>query len=221
MFFASMMRRVFSALLILAICSGLWCEGAARRYGYDDDTATAIREMRDTIDKLRHEVSNHETEIHMAEERSNNQETTIASLRQQLLDATQANKEMFKGGTANVEGKVTGLESINKGIIADISQLKTHANDSSTALAQYKQKISELEKNIAQLSQNIEHLQTALRSLTEALGGSVADGKAYKVKTGDSLEKIAKAHGTTIKAIKELNNLSKDRIVVGQTLQMP
>lgn len=199
-------------------------------YSYDNDSATALREMRDTIDMLRHEISNHETEMKMMEERIDNQESTIASLRQQILDANQANKELVKGQNSTIDGKMTAIESSNKGLTADLLQLKTHANDSSTALTQYKQEINDLKKNTALQSKNIDNLQAALKSLTEVLqtseGGpakdiSSNDGKSYRVKPGDTLEKIARAHSTTVKAIKENNNLSNDRINVGQTLQIP
>jgi len=43
----------------------------------------------------------------------------------------------------------------------------------------------------------------------------------YTVKSGDSLTKIAKDHGTTIKAIQTANNLSTTSIKVGQKLKIP
>lgn len=43
----------------------------------------------------------------------------------------------------------------------------------------------------------------------------------YVVKGGDSLTKIAKNNGTTIKAIKAANNMKTDRINVGQKLKIP
>ena len=43
----------------------------------------------------------------------------------------------------------------------------------------------------------------------------------YVVKSGDSLTRIAKAHGTTVKALKAANGLEKDRIVVGARLKIP
>ncbi|CCB85834.1 putative uncharacterized protein [Parachlamydia acanthamoebae UV-7] len=42
-----------------------------------------------------------------------------------------------------------------------------------------------------------------------------------KVKRGDFLEKIARTHGTTIKAIMKANGLSSERLNVGQTLRIP
>ena len=43
----------------------------------------------------------------------------------------------------------------------------------------------------------------------------------YKVKTGDTLEKIAKKNGITVNAIKRANNLKTDTINVGQILNIP
>jgi LysM repeat protein len=43
----------------------------------------------------------------------------------------------------------------------------------------------------------------------------------YTVKSGDTLSRIATHAGTTVKAIKALNNLTTDRISVGQKLKLP
>ncbi len=43
----------------------------------------------------------------------------------------------------------------------------------------------------------------------------------YVVKSGDSLSVIAQRNSTTVKALKETNNLKNDKIVVGQKLVLP
>jgi LysM repeat protein len=43
----------------------------------------------------------------------------------------------------------------------------------------------------------------------------------YSVKPGDNLTKIARAHGTTVRAIRAVNGLKTDRITVGQKLKVP
>jgi LysM repeat protein len=43
----------------------------------------------------------------------------------------------------------------------------------------------------------------------------------YVVKSGDTLSSIARAHGTSAKAIKSANNLSNQRLAVGQKLVLP
>lgn len=42
-----------------------------------------------------------------------------------------------------------------------------------------------------------------------------------KVKRGDTLDKIARANNTIVKAIKEANQLKTDRLSIGQTLRIP
>lgn len=41
------------------------------------------------------------------------------------------------------------------------------------------------------------------------------------VKRGDALEKIARANGTTIEAIKKANNMSSSKLAIGQVLRVP
>ena len=43
----------------------------------------------------------------------------------------------------------------------------------------------------------------------------------YEVKSGDTLSGIARAHGTTVKAIEAANGLNGDRIAVGVKLTIP
>ncbi len=45
--------------------------------------------------------------------------------------------------------------------------------------------------------------------------------RPYIVKRGDTLGRIARTHGTSVAAIKQLNNLRGDVIRIGQTLQIP
>lgn len=57
-------------------------------------------------------------------------------------------------------------------------------------------------------------------------GPAVADTTAaseqiYKVKSGDTLTTIAKHHGVTVKAIRSANNLTTDKIKVGDKLKIP
>ncbi len=45
--------------------------------------------------------------------------------------------------------------------------------------------------------------------------------QTYTIKAGDTLTKIARTHGTTVPALKELNGLRTDRINIGQKLKLP
>jgi LysM repeat protein len=68
-------------------------------------------------------------------------------------------------------------------------------------------------------------LNTASRSVpvvsNENAATAIQPEILYVVKSGDSLTRIAKAHGTTVKALKAANGLQNDRIVVGAKLKIP
>ena len=51
--------------------------------------------------------------------------------------------------------------------------------------------------------------------------GASGGGEIYTVKSGDTLTKIAKTYGTTVKAIESANNLTTDHIKVGDKLKIP
>ena len=230
-------------LLAVIFCTSFFPLYSAPQQGAfrADDTPIQIKEMRGTIDDLRHRLNNHEAEIRMYDEKLDNLETIIESVRDQLNDTSKAHKEQLKGNSTTLESKITALESTTKGLSNDMRQFKTYANETSTALAEFKTKIEELGKSIDHQNQNIEHLQAAMRSLMQALNGdqpsatkspatpsgqcetipAATSSITYRIKAGDSLEKIARSHQTTIQAIKELNGLTSDRIVVGKVLLIP
>jgi LysM repeat protein len=56
---------------------------------------------------------------------------------------------------------------------------------------------------------------------TPASASEDTASEAYVVKSGDTLTKIAKAHGTTVKAIMAANNLTTKMIKVGKKLKIP
>lgn len=60
---------------------------------------------------------------------------------------------------------------------------------------------------------------TTTAGMSATAGG--ATGEVYVVKAGDNLTKIARAHGTTVKALEAENHLSTTMIRVGQKLRIP
>ena len=50
---------------------------------------------------------------------------------------------------------------------------------------------------------------------------AISGGAAYRVRSGDSLWAIARAHGTTVDQLRAMNNLRSSRIQAGQVLEVP
>ncbi|MCO6401191.1 MAG: LysM peptidoglycan-binding domain-containing protein [Verrucomicrobia bacterium] len=62
---------------------------------------------------------------------------------------------------------------------------------------------------------------SAPKAAKKAAAPAVAGSGEYVVQSGDSLSKIAVKHGTTVKALKEVNHLQSDLIRLGQKLKLP
>ena len=164
---------------------------------------------------LRHELDNHETEIRTFDERLSTQENIIDSLRQQLLETVQKNRDLAKNSTSSFDGRIASLEAAVGSILADLRQLQSHVNESSKTFSQYKQKL-------ADTNLQLENLHEALNTLLKTLQADIPESthNTYRVQNGDTLEKIARKNHLPIKKLKELNDLTNDRIFVGQILKI-
>lgn len=169
------------------------------------------------IDSLKNQLSNNEAELSALQQKLENFHVILENLQDQLQEQGKGQKEQLKKDTASLDIKIVSLENMAKSLAADLKQLQTHANETAQSLQAMKQKLGEQ-------NSNLENLQSVIQTLMDALQVKAeipVSGKGYKVKAGDSLEKIARAHGTTVQAIKTLNGMSADKIVVGKTLQIP
>lgn len=187
---------IFASACIALCFSGSQLFAARTSYGYEENNSVLLREILDSISDLRHQTSNHEAEIRMFEDKFRNLEDIFDKARKQENDNVQIVKE----------------------------SLKSQVNESANILGEYKQRIKDLEKTVEIQNQNIENLQAALMALMQAAEKNLlgeTGGKTYRVKAGDSLERIARQNNTTIKKLKELNNLTGDQIIVGQKLALP
>lgn len=224
-------------LAILCLFSAIgWAAPSSRSTGRGastEDLSMLANRFKTVIADLKHDIQNHEAEIRMCEEKLHNQEGAFEELRQQLTEDLQTQRDFSRATSVNLEGKVetlsqslTNLETLVQGIVTDVRQIKTQANDSIHILAQYKQKFAEIDKCIEAEHRQIQDLETALQSIMDlwqakSSSRETASGREYKVQPGDSLEKIARTQKVSLQALREVNHLAGDRIIVGQTLKLP
>lgn len=167
---------------------------------------------------LQHEIDNHELEIRLLDERLNTQESIIDTLREELKEKSFSHQELFKENVVLIDKRVGSIEKGVSGLGDDLRELQAHANDTAKSMAQYKQKLLEMDAQVALLQSAIDTLFTALQIES---GEDRGQTKIYEVKPGDKLEKIARNFNTSVHKIKALNVLSSDRIYVGQKLKIP
>jgi len=221
---------MFWTVVFIGVCASLTAAPRNPPY-YNDQSAVALQETRTLLQEVRHEVSNQEQEIRIFDEKLKNLDIILESVRDQLTDMSASHKEHVKGSAAALSAKIAAMETLTQGLIADIKQFRTHTQEVSAVISSHNKEINDLKAVVEQQNKNIEYLQTAMRTLADALTKeapavkkstvAASSGNTYVVKAGDSLEKIAKANQTTVQAIKELNGMTNDRIIVGKMLLLP
>ena len=201
----------------------LLCAGTLRA----EVPAASPQTLTRSLQNLSYTVNNHEQEIGNLRQRIQNQEVTLESMHSEVSSLIKAAKETQKQTGTQVDTRLKGMEKNLDKLVADLKQFKKHANESTSSFSDLQKKLQQQDEIIALQSQQIKDLETALRSIANAMQVKVSGGDAkdapgtYRVKSGDTLEKIAKDHATTIDAIKKENNLQKDTIYTGQKLQIP
>lgn len=107
---------------------------------------------------------------------------------------------------AALEKRIAALEKTLDKVVADLRMVSTTISQVDARLLSQDERLQEVGK-----------LKSTLTSIAKAVNTPPVS-KAYKVKAGDSLEKIAKAHHMSVDTLRKLNHLKQDKIVVGQEL---
>lgn len=207
------------AYLLLPLLFLAGCGSMSSSRGDKHQMELSLHKVRTEVEDIKHELNTYEIEHHVIEGKLIDQEQIIATLRQQVAELKSGRLDSFVQELQNLEKKLLQVTKKQDKIVADIRQLSSHANDTTTALSQYKDKIAQFEKSIhgqnAQL-QEISKIKEGISKLAEA-----EQKKTYTVKAGDNLEKIARDHSTTVDELKRLNKMTTDLIVIDQLINLP
>lgn len=213
------MKRLYLApLAFLVGCSPLKTSLHDEHHQWE----LTIHEVQTNLDDLRHDTNCFQTEMQILEGRIKYFENALTALKQQELEKHQAKIDQITHQLHSLEKKWSSSEKVHEGGKEELELLSSHANETTTALAQFKDRIEELEREILSQNRRLEALSKVKGNLETLAKSFKSDGfKIYKVRPGDSLEKIAKVHKTSVDRIKKLNDLDQDLIVVGQELKIP
>jgi LysM repeat protein len=213
------MMRILCVLLlaICVACSPLRSSPNDEKHQLE----LTLHEVQTNLDDLRHDINCFQTEMQILDGRIKYYENTLASLKQHDLEKQQTKIDQLTVLAQNLEKKWASFEKVQKEDSSDLKDLSSHANETSAALAQFKERIGELEQEILSQNRKFDELAKLKGHIENLAKGVAGDYKLYKVRPGDSLEKIARAHKIGVDKIKKINDLTQDLIVVGQELKIP
>lgn len=183
-----------------------------------------LHELQTNVDDLRHDINCFHTEMQIVDGKVKHQEDATQNLKQQHLEKLQIKIDLLAKQISEMENKIETFETKSNSFNSNLSNLSNHSNETSLALSQHKNKINELEKIILRQNARLEDIakvKTTLEDIVKTIKSNSSNYIIYKVKSKDSLEKIAKANNVTVDSIKRLNDLENDLIVIGQKLKIP
>ena len=207
-------------LMLLDSCSPMKSSANEEKHQLE----LTLHELQTNLDDLRHDLNCFQTEMQIVDGRIKNQEDFSQNIKQQHIEKLQNKTEYLQKQLSQLDNK---LSSIDKNLVClkdDLKSLVNHANDTTLALTQYKEKINDLEtESIVQnkKTEEILNIKSNIKELVQSIKATSENYILYTVKIGDSLEKIAKKNQTSVENIKKFNSLENDLIIIGQELKLP
>lgn len=191
--------------------------------------AASMQSLQRSLQNMSYSINNQDQELATLKQKIQNQESVLDSMHAEVSALIKAAKESQKSTGAQVDSRLKNMEKTLEKLVADLKQFKKHANETSTSFSEIQKKLAEQHEISSLQGQQIKDLENALRHIATAmqtkgaqsLAADTSSSSEYRVKAGDTLEKIAKSHGTTIDAIRRENSLCKDTIYPGQKLHIP
>ncbi len=214
-----LLLRFFSEIFILLSFSSCTSWNSTREETHK--TEITLHKMRTEVEDLKHDLNTSDIELHILEGKLLDQEEELHALKEQLVDEQNNKLQELQHALLTFNKKITTLEKKQEELNADIKHLVTHANDTTTALSQYKEKIYEIEKHVLSQNKKFEEVAKVKKTLESLSSEQKIEFITYVIREGDSLQKISKQFSVPIEELKKINHLKDDLIFSGQTLHIP
>ncbi len=211
------MRQFIFLLTVLSCTLPLYARPQSGFY-----TNPELDELRIELDDFKHALKTVQVDLGLLDERLKKQDSSLSQVRGRAQGKDSNSLSLLTAQVNALEKKVSGLEKTLEKAANDLRTL-------SIASTQVLNKIQEVEQNLLSHEKRLDEvvkLKGTLTSISKAIsqrpsGDTPSSMKTYRIKAGDSLEKIARANHTSVEIIRKLNNLTNDKIVVGQELRLP
>lgn len=185
-----------------------------------------LHKTRADLEELKHDLHTQKMEVSIIEGKLVNQEDFVATLKKETFDLHQTKLDQFTGQIGNLEKKLASFEKTQDEILQAQTKLVQLSHELHKAIAQSKDRINEMERIIALQSKSANEM-AKLKKNVEKVASLVEGGKQaitiepYTVKSGETLEEIAKNFDTSSSALLKINKLDSEKIIPGQELLVP
>lgn len=177
----------------------------------------SMHKIRTDLEEIKHDLNTNQMEMHILEGKLINHEDQVLSIKEEALDHHQNMLADLKKQTDTLTKKFERIEKKQQAIVNDLKAYNENAKETHVVLSQYKEKFLEIENYLKKQHLAIKEMKKVKEELSSLLGNQTS----YTVKTGDSLQKIAKKFHVTADALKRANHMKSDLIIAGQELIIP
>ncbi len=200
-------------LLLAVLCLALPLHARPQTGVY---TSPELDELRIEIDDLKHALKTTQVDLGILDERLKN------TFKGQVQNKEAATLSLLSTTVNGLEKKVSNFEKTLEKVAQDLRNLNTASTQALNKIQGLEQSLLSHENRLDEVAK----LKGTLTTISNAMRDRPApettpSTKTYRVKAGDSLEKIARLHHTSVEIIRKINHLSHDKIVVGQELRLP
>lgn len=176
-----------------------------------------VDELRIEIDDLKHALHGAQVELDLLNQRVQKQDAAL--LKKNNLPVKK--DDPLTTQVIALEKKVFQLEKTLGKAADDLRTLNASVNQTLSKIQHLELGLSTHDKRLDEVSKLKGTLTSISKAIAQKPESTPEAEKIYFVKAGDSLEKIARVHHISVENIRQLNHLTKDKIIVGQELKLP
>jgi len=184
-------------------------------------TNPELDELRIELDDLKHALKTTQVDLGLLDERQKKQDNSLRQTKDQVQSRDTSSLHLLTSQINALEKKVAALEKTLEKAANDLRSLNAVATQTLNKTQELEQSLLSHEKRL----DDVVNLKSTLTNISKAIKGQTSaqtpsSAKLYRVKAGDSLEKIARQHHTSVEALRKINHLPSDKIVIGQELRL-
>lgn len=208
------MKRLTPLFALLVSCSNLVVSQRSDKQQME----FSVQKLKNEIEDLKQEMKAYQIEVGILEGKIMNHDEDLGYLQAQDLPGKNGGRSL--DSQTLMEKKVLEIERTLELLVRRFDRIEIESKEIAKSVGIYKQRFQDYEKFLQSQNDSIQELGKLKRNLKE-IREDALETTTYRVRAGDSIDKIARQFGTTPEQLKKMNQLHNDLILVGQEIRVP
>jgi chromosome segregation ATPase len=208
------MKRLTPLFALLVSCSNLVVSQRSDKQQME----FSVQKLKNEIEDLKQEMKAYQIEVGILEGKIMNHDEDLGYLQAQDLPGKNGGRSL--DSQTLVEKKVLEIERTLDLLVRRFDRIEIESKEIAKSVGIYKQRFQDYEKFLQSQNDSIQELGKLKKNLKD-IREDALETTTYRVRAGDSIDKIARQFGTTPEQLKKMNQLHNDLILVGQEIRVP